>query len=96
MTELTAAVEEKGYTYFDWDLSSGDADAVTVEKDTIVSTIKEKIGNRKSVVILMHDSVKKTTTVDALPEIIEFLQSKGFALLPITENTPAPHAKVAN
>ena len=43
-------------------------------KDTI-----EVLGpNADSVVLLMHDTYGKEETVKALPQIIEYLQGKGF------------------
>jgi peptidoglycan/xylan/chitin deacetylase (PgdA/CDA1 family) len=46
------------------------------------------------VVVLMHDANPKTETVQALPAIIEGLQSAGYQIVPITENTkPVQHVK---
>ena len=37
----------------------------------------------------MHDAAAKTTTVDALPEIVSELRKKGFVFEKITNETPA-------
>lgn len=96
MSELTGEVQKRGYSYYDWNVDSGDADAVTVDKDKIVANIKNNLGNRSNACILMHDASAKTTTVEALPEIIEYLQSRGYSILPITGSTPLCHHKVNN
>ena len=96
MTRLTRSVQEQGYSYYDWDVDSGDADAVTVPKKRIVSNIKERICNRRDAIILMHDAATKTTTADALPEIIEYLQGRGYQILPITADTHTSHQTVNN
>ena len=96
MTTLTQEVENRGYRYFDWDISSGDADVATASKDYILNKIKTSVYSKQSIVILMHDTAKKTTTVDALPEVMEFLKSKGYEFCAIDDNTPQVHAPVRN
>lgn len=96
MSYLTKEAERRGFRYYDWDVSSGDADKNVVPRDTIVQNIKNNIGNRAEVVILMHDAHVKTTTVDALPEIIEYLQAKGFSLEALTEGCHEAHQRVNN
>ena len=42
--------------------------------------IKDKYGNYKTpAIILMHDCMTKTTTVEALSEIIKFLKNESYA-----------------
>ncbi len=96
MSTLTKRVEEKGYEYYDWDVDSGDALDNTVDADKILRNIKNSMGNRREAIILMHDSKVKTTTADALPQIIEYLQDRGYAILPITEDTHRSHQRVNN
>jgi len=96
MTDISAEAHRRGYRYYDWDVDSGDADDVTVPEKDIIQNIKDGVGNRRHAIILMHDAQAKTTTADALPEIIEFLQGKGYELAPITESTPEMHQPVFN
>jgi len=96
MTEIAARAQRDGYFYFDWNVDSGDADDVTVPADTILNNIKRNIGSHRQAVILMHDAKAKTTTADALPYIIEYLQSRGYEILPLTEDTPPVHHKPSN
>lgn len=95
MTRLTQGVAERGYIYYDWNCSSGDAVKNTVPKDTIVANCK-KVPAAKNVIVLLHDTEAKGTTVDALPEIIEYYQSCGYTFSTITADTPPVHHKVNN
>lgn len=46
----------------------------------ICKEIKDKYGNYKTpAIILMHDCMTKTTTVEALSEIIKFLKNESYA-----------------
>jgi len=45
-------------------------------------------------IILMHD-IKKST-LEALPNIIEFAQARGYKFSALTENSPTEHFKIAN
>ncbi len=96
MTTLTREVQNRGYKYYDWNVDSCDASANRVSASTIVSNIKRNCGSQKTAMILMHDAPSKTTTVTALPDIIRYLQSKGYEILPITESTPQVHHAVNN
>lgn len=96
MSTLTKSVQNNGYRYYDWNVDSGDADGGTVSEAKIISNIKNRCGSQKQAVILMHDAASKTTTVAALPEIIEYLKSKGYDIQPITQNTPVVHHGVNN
>jgi peptidoglycan/xylan/chitin deacetylase (PgdA/CDA1 family) len=72
------AVEKAGYHYVDWNALNGDAEASLVPADKLVMRLKTTVGNQEHVVILMHDAPGKTTTVQALPQIIEYLKSQGY------------------
>lgn len=89
--ECREFLKEEGFTYFDWNVSSGDASGNGVPKDVIVDNVLSEIGDEEEYIVLMHDAAPKTTTVEALPEIIENLQARGYLLLPITQNTKPIH-----
>ena len=94
MTKLVDMVHEKGYEYYDWNWSSGDASASSVPTETI---IQNSIGcNYNNVMILFHDSAVKTTTVEALPSIIKHYKSEGYVFRGISEDTPEVHHGVTN
>lgn len=95
MTRLTQGVTERGYVYYDWNCSSGDATGDKVPKDTIVANCK-KVPSSSNVIVLMHDTGAKGTTVEALPEVIEYYLNCGYTFGVITSETPPVHHKVNN
>ena len=70
---------KKGYHYFDWNVSSGDAVSVTpTPAKKIVSNVKKYSAQASSCCVLMHDTSVKDTTVEALPRIIKYYISQGY------------------
>ncbi len=96
MTYLTRKVTEKGYTYFDWNLDSGDASGTTVSRTRIVNNVLKGAKGKNSVCVLMHDSLSKTTTVEALPYILKGLKKQGFTFKPLTKECYGYHHSVLN
>ena len=96
MTDLTQRMTGLGYSYFDWNVTSGDANAVRVPAQTIVNTVLNNARGKKSICVLMHDTSAKSTTVEALPAIIEGLDAMGFRFAPITAETFGFHQKINN
>ncbi len=96
MTALTKEVLEQGYVYFDWNVDSTDASGNNVSVSQILHNIKTYGGKNKQDVILMHDTNAKDTTVEALPEIIEYYIDKGYSFAPLTTSTPMVTHSVNN
>jgi peptidoglycan/xylan/chitin deacetylase (PgdA/CDA1 family) len=71
-------VVEKGYNYIDWNSLNGDAEGYQISADKLIKRFKSIFANQQTLVILMHDTDAKETTVKALPAIIEFLMEKGY------------------
>lgn len=90
MKTLTAQANQKGYAYFDWNVSSGDASGTLASKSLILSNVLDNLSGKKDVVILMHQTAPKTTTVQALPEMIEGLKKAGYTIAPLTEDSFRP------
>ena len=96
MTDLTQRMQSLGYSYYDWNVSSGDASAARVPAQTIVNNVLNAARGKNSICVLMHDNGGKTTTVDALPDIIEGLDAMGFRFAPITAEVYGFHQRVIN
>lgn len=88
MNVMIDAVLEEGYRYFDWNVDSQDAAKAKQSKDVIVRSVLNGANQTNKAVILMHDAPAKTTTVDALPEIIDGLVQKGFTFRGLDMNSP--------
>lgn len=91
--ELIHYLDENDITYFDWNIASGDAVSDILSAETITKNCVSEIDSRPESMILMHDALEKSTTVEALPQIIEQIRDRGDAVfLPITDETiPIQH-----
>ena len=97
MSRLTELVEQKGYIYFDWNVSSGDASGKGKQpSDTIFNNVKNGLVKDRTNIVLMHDSNAKTTTADALQRIIDYGKQQGYEFKVITRETPVAHQRVNN
>lgn len=96
MSDLTVRMPQLGYSYYDWNVSSGDASAARVPAATIVNNVLKGAKGKNSICVLMHDTGAKTTTVEALPAIIEGLDAMGFRFAPLTAEVYGYHQAVNN
>ena len=94
MSKLDSMVHERGYEYFDWNCSSGDAASNSVLAQTIVDNSTNC--NLDQIMLLFHDSSPKTSTVEALPAIIENYRSRGYVFKAISDDTPIFHHGINN
>ncbi|MBD5475970.1 MAG: polysaccharide deacetylase [Lachnospiraceae bacterium] len=92
MHELIAYLDEQDMSYFDWNISSGDAMNSSISPDEIIRNCTAKLKNYDEAIILMHDASEKNSTVRALPELIETIQAmEDTKILPITDDTERIH-----
>lgn len=93
MHELIDYLDEQDITYFDWNISSGDATGGYIGTDAILRNCLAKLTEYNTAIILMHDAPNKNTTVEALSTLIERIQSMDDTIIvPITEDTePIQH-----
>lgn len=86
-------LDSQGVVFHDWNISSGDGGRVVLDVETLVRNSTADVVHKNTAVVLLHDSVEKYTTVEALPQIIENIQGmENTVLLPITEDTvPVQH-----
>lgn len=87
MSKFISYLNEQGITYYDWNVSSGDATSRAFTADELVENVMSDVVKYKTSVVLLHDATVKTTTVQALPAMIEALQQAGAMILPIDEDT---------
>lgn len=95
MTKLTKEVTQKGFIYFDWNVSSGDAGA-TKNSDEIYNNVVNNVKSSKTNIVLMHDSADKTYTLNALKNIITTLKNNGYKFDKIDSDTPQIIHRVNN
>ena len=92
MTFLTEDVEAQGFTYFDWNVSTGDGVQNTTE--SVLNRAIEGMKNHRRSVILMHDY--RSTTVAAVEEIIIWGLDHGYTFLPMDDTSFTAHQRVFN
>ena len=93
MSQLVDDVQQRGYQYYDWNVSSGDGSDHTTEELIGYSTEPTELNN---IVFLCHDSTMKQTTVDALPAIIEHYQGLGYTFKALDRDAVVVHHGVNN
>ena len=93
MSRLTTEVLNRGYKYYDWNISSGDAGGTTQAKGVYWNVVS---GLRKDRVnmVLMHDI--KPHTRDALRDIIHYCKENGYQMKKINNCTTMITQKVNN
>ena len=75
--ELTDEMIRRGFTYFDWNVSSDDAVKGYTE-ESIYTNVMNGCKKHSTSVVLMHDSTPKKATVAALKRIIPELIEQGY------------------
>ena len=83
--EIIAEMTRRGFTYYDWNASSGDA-SLSVTANSVYSNTVRSSENKDRIILLMHDSASKTYTVQALPGIIEYYKAQGYQFDRITND----------
>ncbi|GAB6108780.1 polysaccharide deacetylase family protein [Fusibacter bizertensis] len=78
VSQLRINLLNQGVQFFDWNIESGDASTNYAEVGTIKSNAYTQISKKKYAIVLFHDSDNKKSTVEALPEIIEYYLTLGY------------------
>ena len=92
MTELAKDVQDNGYQYWDWNASSGDGADETAEQTVANATSYAS----QNIVLLMHDSANKDTTVAALPQVIEYYKNQGYTFRALDRTSTVVHHTIFN
>lgn len=94
MSTLTQDVVNKGFRYYDWNLSSGDAAGGRPTANTIYNNVVNSLRKDRVNMVLMHDI--KTYTRDSLRDIIRYGKNNGYTFEKITMDTTMIKQKVNN
>ena len=71
-------LNQNNVAHLDWNALTADA-AGLENVDEMLKYVEKTIGNKNSVVILMHDTGIKKGTSELLPRLIQMLKEKGYA-----------------
>lgn len=98
MTRLAKEAEARGYYYFDWNVSSGDASGVEISSEqvaaNVIGNIQDNEGYYNYSVVLQHDI--KGFSVDAVEEIILWGLDNGYIFRALDETSPGAHHPINN
>ena len=87
MRALTKEVQNRGFKYFDWNVSSGDAGGTT-SSDGVYNNVIKSLKSGSSVV-LQHDT--KKFSVDAVERILQYGRENGYTFERLTASSPGMH-----
>lgn len=94
MSLLTVEVLNRGYRYYDWNISSGDAAVPAPTADQIFNNVVNNLSKNRVNMVLMHDI--KPYTRDALRNIIQYAKREGYTFEKITTKTEMITQRVNN
>ena len=94
MSRLTQEVVNRGFKYYDWNISSGDAAGGSPTPNDIYSNVVNSLRRDRANMVLMHDI--KTYTRDALRDIIRYGKENGYTFERITMDTEMVTQRVNN
>lgn len=85
--QIIKYLNDNGYKYVDWNVSSEDATGRNISADEMARMVITQSLSCNSAYILMHDAKGKESTVESLPMIIEELQKNGYKFCSIDTST---------
>lgn len=86
--QIIEEMQRRGYTYYDWSISSGDTARNTTAKTT-EENVMSKIEKTPHKIVLMHEG--KAETLKALKAIIVQLKKKGYRFEGLTNEVQPVH-----
>lgn len=75
--DAKSLLEENDIAYINWNALTRDAEGKPTA-ESLIEDLQATVGDKKRVVVLMHDTGSKQLTADTLPEVIEILRNEGF------------------
>ncbi|MDD6258346.1 MAG: polysaccharide deacetylase family protein [Erysipelotrichaceae bacterium] len=97
MHTLASQAEALGYSYYDWNVSSGDAGETTstdVVYNNVITGISRNSAAGHPSVVLQHDV--KSYSVNAVPRIIEWGLKNGYHFEALHDGSYTAHHPIAN
>lgn len=76
--EAKELLNQNDIVNIDWNALNGDAETNDLSPEFELQRLSETVGEKNSIVILMHDAALKSVTAETLPQIIAALREKGY------------------
>ncbi len=93
MTRLSKELTDRGFQYFDWNVSSGDAGETTSTPE-VAQYVKNGMARNGVSVVLQHDI--KGYSVNAVEEIIQWGLANGYTFKALDPSSPTAHHGINN
>lgn len=93
ITQLAKEIEDKGYIYYDWNVTSGDAGGTKIEEQVFIN-VRNGCSKRNNSIVLQHDI--KGYSVNAVDRIIAWGLANGYTFVAINDSAPTAHHRIAN
>ena len=93
MSQLVGEVENRGFTYFDWNISSGDA-ASASSPEEVFENVVYSLKDGGDSVVLQHDI--KDFSVASVEQIIQYCLSNGYKFATLDKSSFTAHHGVNN
>lgn len=94
MTTLSRMVTERGYKYFDWNVSSGDADGRNHPSSDYFNNIINGISGKSMSIVLQHDT--NINSIRSVSTVIEYGLAHGYSFKTLDMSSPVVHHKINN
>ena len=95
--ELIQSLTDNGYTYYDWNVMSGDASNDNFNADLLTQNVMSGITKNKTSIVLYHDANTRKATVESIKTVIAKLINMEAKVLPIDDKTQKiQHIRVPN
>ena len=81
LNDIKQELKNRSIYYVEWNICSDDSTRAKMSSMDIRNNVinqSNRLGKNKVLIVLMHDSYYKQTTVDALPNIIKFYKNSGW------------------
>lgn len=89
--DIIKALNEKGFTHADWNVDTLDSyvkdEPYKITKNALTAIKKNENNNHYNQTILVHDDIKKPSTLTALPNLIEKVIAKGYIFKTLNEKS---------
>lgn len=91
MRRIVSLVHGRGFEYYDWNVSSGEASADPPSREKIIESVAPACKGKNTVVVLFHDTNVREY-VDVVPDIIAKLRQEGFSFDTLAPDKLSPAA----
>ena len=89
MPKIYKDVAAMGIKPFDWNVAAHDACKTSPAKELILQNILSGCAKHPNAVILLHDTNLTTTSLQALPKIIDNLSARGYIFKALSTSAPS-------